>query len=98
MPETSTFITKLPSASENVSFSGDLLESRCASIATEPAVAIELGLQPKQDEEAIHMHSRPSSSNEVLEFDDEQQRTDSVHQPLLAESKLPSDPGLYINN
>jgi len=66
-----TFITKLPTASENVGFSGDLLESRyrCASAASEQAATVELGLQPKRDEEAINRQSRPSSSNEVLEFD-----------------------------
>ena len=65
-----TFITKLPTASENVGFSGDLLECRCASAATEQAATVELGLQPKRDEEAINQQSRPSSANEVLEFDE----------------------------
>lgn len=48
-------------------------------------------------EDAVHLHSRPSTSHEVLEFEDEQQRTDSVQEQLLAELEFLSDSGLYIN-
>lgn len=79
-------------AGENISFSGDSLQSTYAVNETVEAVE----LQTRKDEEAVHLHSRPSTSIEALKFDDEQQVSIvSTNRYLQSQSSLPIQDSIY---